>query len=75
MLHTYFKHFIKAIIEISGLDDGTTGETLKKGMKHMSLFKNEICTKYPPTIQNALHRAKWFINLEEENERVEQELA
>lgn len=74
-LRTYFKCFIKAILEISGLDDGTTGEVLKKGLKHMSLFKNEICTKYLPTIQNALHRAKGFIDLEEENERVEQELA
>ena len=39
------------------------------------MFKNEICTRYPPTIQDALHRAKGFIELEEENERVERDLA
>lgn len=75
MLHTYFKRFIKAILEISGLDDGTMWEALKKGLKHISLFKKEICTKYPSTIQNALHRVKGFIDLEEENERVEEELS
>lgn len=49
-LRIYFKCFIKVILEISGLDDGTTGEVLKKGLKHMSLFKNEICSMYLPTI-------------------------
>ena len=50
------------------MDDGTIKEALKKGLRHRSLFKNEICAKYPPTIQDALHRAKGFIELEEENE-------
>ncbi|GMN51816.1 hypothetical protein TIFTF001_020968 [Ficus carica] len=31
---TYIKHFSKAISEISGLDDGTVGEALKKGLRH-----------------------------------------
>lgn len=30
----------------------------------MSLFKNKICSKYLPTIQNTLHWAKGFIDLE-----------
>ncbi|GMN33608.1 hypothetical protein TIFTF001_046726 [Ficus carica] len=74
-LRAYIKRFSKAISEISGLDDGTAREALKKGLKHRSLFKNEICARYPPTIQDALHRAKGFIELEEENERVERDLA
>ncbi|GMN51388.1 hypothetical protein TIFTF001_020542 [Ficus carica] len=57
-LHAYIKRFSKAISEISGLDDGTAREALKKGLRHKSLFKNEICTRYPPTIQDAIHRAK-----------------
>ncbi|GMN62714.1 hypothetical protein TIFTF001_031786 [Ficus carica] len=74
-LRAYIKRFSKAISEISGLDDGTAREALKKGLRHRSLFKNEICARYPPTIQDALHRAKGFIELEEENERVERDLA
>ncbi|GMN64157.1 hypothetical protein TIFTF001_033238 [Ficus carica] len=74
-LRAYIKRFSKAISEISGLDDGTAREALKKGLRHRSLFKNEICAQYPPTIQDALHRAKGFIELEEENERVERDLA
>ncbi|GMN19954.1 hypothetical protein TIFTF001_047019 [Ficus carica] len=73
-LRAYIKRFSKAISEISGLDDGTAREALKKGLRHRSLFKNEICARYPPTIQDALHRAKGFIELEEENERVERDL-
>ncbi|GMN25023.1 hypothetical protein TIFTF001_043853 [Ficus carica] len=67
--------FIWSYSKISGLDDGTAREALKKGLRHKSLFKNEICARYPPTIQDALHRAKGFIELEEENERVERDLA
>ncbi|GMN65353.1 hypothetical protein TIFTF001_034423 [Ficus carica] len=74
-LCAYIKRFSKAISEISGLDDGTAREALKKGLRHKSLFKNEICARYPPTIQDAMHRAKGFIKLEEENERVERDLA
>ncbi|GMN30544.1 hypothetical protein TIFTF001_046432 [Ficus carica] len=74
-LHAYIKRFSKAISEISGLDDGTAREALKKGLRHWSLFKNEICARYPSTIQDALHRAKGFIELEEENERAERDLA
>ncbi|GMN27478.1 hypothetical protein TIFTF001_044126 [Ficus carica] len=74
-LRAYIKRFSKAISEISGLDDGTAREALKKGLRHRSLFKNEICARYPITIQDALHRAKGFIELEEENERVERDLA
>ncbi|GMN71213.1 hypothetical protein TIFTF001_053364 [Ficus carica] len=74
-LRAYIKRFSKAISEISGLDDGTAREALKKGLRHRSLFKNDICARYPPTIQDALHRAKGFIELEEENERVERDLA
>ncbi|GMN32802.1 hypothetical protein TIFTF001_041790 [Ficus carica] len=74
-LRAYIKRFSKAISEISGLDDGTGREALKKGLRHRSLFKNEICARYPPTIQDALHPAKGFIELEEENERVERDLA
>ena len=48
--HTYIKHFNKAISEISRLDDGTTKDALKKGLRYKSSFKNEICTRYPPTI-------------------------
>ena len=70
-LHTYIKHFSKAISEISRLDDGTTRKALKKGLRYKSLFKNEIFTRYPPTIQDAMHRVKGFIELEEENEQVE----
>ncbi|GMN70667.1 hypothetical protein TIFTF001_039706 [Ficus carica] len=50
-------------------------EALKKGLRHRSLLRNEICARYPPTIQDALHRAKGFIELEEENERVERDWA
>ncbi|GMN48610.1 hypothetical protein TIFTF001_017761 [Ficus carica] len=71
----YIKRFGKAISEISGLDDGTAREALKKGLRHKSLFKNEIYARYPPTIQDVMHRAKGFIELEEENERVERDLA
>ena len=39
---------------------------LKKGLRHKSFFENEICARYPPTIQ--------FIELEEENERVEHDI-
>ncbi|GMN68319.1 hypothetical protein TIFTF001_037378 [Ficus carica] len=74
-LRAYIKRFSKAISEIFGLDDGTTRDALKKGLRHKSLFKNEICAQYPPTIQDALHRAREFIELEEENERVERDLA
>ncbi|GMN30715.1 hypothetical protein TIFTF001_044508 [Ficus carica] len=74
-LRAYIKRFSKANSEISGLDDGTVREALKKGPRHKSLFKNEIYAGYPPTIQDAMHRAKGFIELEEENERVERELA
>ncbi|GMN62577.1 hypothetical protein TIFTF001_031651 [Ficus carica] len=74
-LRAYIKRFSKAISEILGLDDGTVREALKKGIRHKSLFKNEICVRYPPTIQNAMHQAKGFIELEEENERVEHDLA
>ncbi|GMN67946.1 hypothetical protein TIFTF001_037007 [Ficus carica] len=68
-LRAYNKRFSKAISEISGLNDGTAREALKKGLRHKSLFKNEIYARYPPTIQDAMHRAKGFIELEEENER------
>ncbi|GMN71188.1 hypothetical protein TIFTF001_055923, partial [Ficus carica] len=74
-LRAYIKRFSKAISEISGLDDGTAREALKKGLRHKSSFKNDICTRYPPTIQDALYRAKGFIELEEENERVDRDLA
>ena len=74
-LRAYIKRFGKAISEISGLDDDMAREALKKGLRHKSLFKNEICARYPPTIQDALHRAKRIIELEEENERVERDLA
>ncbi|GMN62665.1 hypothetical protein TIFTF001_031744 [Ficus carica] len=74
-LHVYIKRFSKAISEIFGLDDGTAMEALKKGLRHKSLFKNEICARYSPTIHDTMHRAKGFIELEEENERVERELA
>ena len=40
------------------MDDGAARETLKKVLRHKSLFKNEICARYPPTIQDAMHRAK-----------------
>ncbi|GMN58181.1 hypothetical protein TIFTF001_027277 [Ficus carica] len=40
-LRTYIKCFSKVISEISGLDDGTAREALKKGLRHKSLFKNE----------------------------------
>ncbi|GMN36611.1 hypothetical protein TIFTF001_042473 [Ficus carica] len=69
LLRAYIKRFSKAISEISRLDDGIPREALKKGLRHKSLFKNEICTRYPPTIRDAMHRAKGFIELEEENER------
>ncbi|GMN51348.1 hypothetical protein TIFTF001_020490 [Ficus carica] len=75
LLRTYIKCFSKAISEISGLDDGTARKALKKGLRHKSLFKNEIYTRYPPTIQEAMHRAKGFIEMEEENERIECDLA
>ena len=68
LFRAYIKHFSKAISEISGLDDGTAREMLKKGLRHKSLFKNEICARFSPTIQDAMHRAKGFIELEEENE-------
>ena len=68
LLRAYIKYFSKAISEISGLDDGTAREALKKGLRHKSLFKNEICTRYPPIIQDTMHQAKGFIELEEENE-------
>ncbi|GMN47914.1 hypothetical protein TIFTF001_017077 [Ficus carica] len=74
-LRAYIKRFSKAISDISGLDDGTAREALKKGLRHRSLFKNEICARYPPTIQDALHRAKGFIELEEENEALRAEVA
>ena len=51
-LRAYIRRFSKAIYEISGLNDGTAREALKKGLRHMSLFKNEICAKYRPTIQS-----------------------
>jgi len=74
-LRAYIKRFSKAISEISGLEDGTAREALKKGLRHKSLFKNEICARYPLIIQDATHQAKGFIELEEENERVERDLA
>ena len=74
-LRAYIKRFNKVISEISGLDDGTARKALKKGLRHKSLFKNEICARYPPTIEDALHKAKGFIELEEENERVERDLS
>ena len=74
ILRVDIKHFSKAILENFGLDDGTAREALKKGQKHMSVFKNKICSKYPPTIQNTFHRAKGFIDLEEKNEHVKREL-
>ncbi|GMN47447.1 hypothetical protein TIFTF001_016609 [Ficus carica] len=74
-LRAYIKRFSKAIFEISGLDDGTAREALKKGLRHKSLFKNEICARYPPTIQDTMHRAKGYIELEKENEQVERDLA
>ncbi|GMN67335.1 hypothetical protein TIFTF001_036395 [Ficus carica] len=49
-LRAYIKRFSKAISEISCLEDETAREALKKGLKHKSLFKNEICARYPPTI-------------------------
>ncbi|GMN70321.1 hypothetical protein TIFTF001_039363 [Ficus carica] len=58
MLHAYIRCFSEAISEISGLDNGTARKALNKGMRHMSLFKNEICAKYPLTIQDAIHRGK-----------------
>ena len=66
--HAYIKHFSKVISEISGLDDGTTKEALKKGLRHKSLFKNKICARYLRTIQHATHRVKGFTELEEENQ-------
>ncbi|GMN48556.1 hypothetical protein TIFTF001_017735 [Ficus carica] len=63
-LRAYIKCFSKALSEISRPDDGMTREALKKGLGHKSLFKNEICTSYPPTIQDAMHQAKRFIELE-----------
>ena len=63
-LRAYIKCLSKAISEISGLDDGTAREALKKGLRHKSLVKNNICARYPPTIQDAMHRAKGFIDLE-----------
>ncbi|GMN20627.1 hypothetical protein TIFTF001_039957 [Ficus carica] len=74
-LRAYIKRFSKAISEILGLNDGTAREALKKGLRHKSLIKNEICARYPPMIQDAMHRAKGFIELEEENERVVRDLA
>ena len=74
-LHAYIKRFSKAMSKISGLDDGMVKEVLKKGMRHVSLFKKKIRARYPPTIQDAMHRAEGFIDLEEENERIERELA
>ncbi|GMN59929.1 hypothetical protein TIFTF001_029019 [Ficus carica] len=75
MPRAYIMRFSKAISKVSGLDDGTVRKALKKGLRHMSLFKNEICAKYPQTFKDAMHRAKGFIDLEEENKRVEQKLA
>ncbi|GMN23084.1 hypothetical protein TIFTF001_049067 [Ficus carica] len=66
-LRAYIKRFSKAICKISGLDNGTAREALKKGLRHKCLFKNKICTRYLPTIQDAMHHAKGFIDLEEEN--------
>ncbi|GMN51016.1 hypothetical protein TIFTF001_020171 [Ficus carica] len=60
-LRAYIKRFNKAISEISRLDDGTAREALKKGLRHKSSFKNEICARYPSTIQDAMNRAKEFI--------------
>ncbi|GMN47315.1 hypothetical protein TIFTF001_016488 [Ficus carica] len=74
-LRAYTKRFSKAIFKISGLDDGTTREGLKKGLRHKSLFKNEIYPRYPPTIQYVMQWAKGFIELEKENKRVERDLA
>ncbi|GMN64739.1 hypothetical protein TIFTF001_033797 [Ficus carica] len=71
----YIKRFSKAISEILGFDDGTVREALKKGLRHKSLFKNEVCARYLSTIQDAMQRAKGFIELEDENERVERDLA
>ena len=74
-LCAYIKRFNKMISKISRFNDGTAREALKKGLRHKVLFKNEICARYPPTIQDAMHRAKGFIELEEENERVERDIA
>ena len=74
-LRAYIKRFSKAISEISRLDHGTAREVLKKGLKHKSLFKNKICARYQPTIQDAMNQAKGFIELEEKNERVERDIA
>ncbi|GMN51474.1 hypothetical protein TIFTF001_020629 [Ficus carica] len=63
-LRAYIKRFSKEIFEISKLDDGTAREALKKGLMHNSLFKNEIYARYPPTIQDTLHRGKGFIDCE-----------
>ncbi|GMN70146.1 hypothetical protein TIFTF001_039188 [Ficus carica] len=62
------KLFAKPISEIFGLDDGTAREALKKCLRHKYLCKNEICARYPLMIQDVLHRAKGFIELEEEND-------
>lgn len=75
MLLAYIRRFSIAISEIFGLDYGTERKGLKKGLRHMSFFKNKLCTKYMSTIQDAMHRVKGFIDLEEENECVERELA
>ena len=54
--------------EINGLDDGTVREALKRGLFHKSLFKKKVFSRYRATIQEALHLAKGFIDLEEKNE-------
>ena len=73
-LGDYIKRFSNAVSAISGLDDGTAREALKKGLLHKSLFKNDICVNYPGSIRDTLNRAKGFMELEDENERVEEEL-
>ena len=75
MLRAYIRCFSKAISEISRLDNGTAIEALKKDLRHMSILKNKICAKFPLTIQDTMHRAKGFIELEKENECIERELA
>ncbi|GMN22508.1 hypothetical protein TIFTF001_045665 [Ficus carica] len=59
-MRSYYVHIQsgKTTKDLSGLDDGTAREALNKGLRHRSLFKNEICARYSPTVQDALHRAK-----------------
>lgn len=65
-LRSFFAKFRAIVSRITVLDEAAV-LALRNGFWHESKFRKELMKNKPPTLEDALHRANTFIEIEEDN--------